>query len=97
MTAGLSTVAVRMPDHPVALGLIEAADRPLPAPSANRLGRPSPTRAEHVLDDLEGQVELIIDGGETGIGLESTVVEVGQDAVVVLRPGGIPLTLCRKP
>lgn len=90
VTAGLSTVAVRMPDHPVALALIEAADRPLPAPSANRSGRPSPTRAEHVLDDLEGQVELIIDGGETGIGLESTVVEVGQDAVVVLRPGGIP-------
>lgn len=88
-TAGLSTVGVRMPDHPVAQALIEAAGVPLAAPSANRSGKPSPTRAEHVYHDLNGRIKGILDGGSTGVGLESTVVEVTEDRVTILRPGGI--------
>lgn len=91
VTAGLSTVAVRMPAHPIALQLIEAAGCPLAAPSANRSGRPSPTRAEHVRDDLEGRIEAILDAGATGVGLESTVVEVVEGCIHILRPGGITL------
>ena len=71
-TGGLDTVAIRMPAHPVALGLIEAAGCPLAAPSANISGRPSPTTAEHVLYDLDRRIPLIIDGGATGVGVEST-------------------------
>jgi L-threonylcarbamoyladenylate synthase len=89
VTAGLATVAVRMPAHPIALQLIEAAGCPLAAPSANRSGRPSPTRAEHVRDDLDGRIEAIIDVGPTGIGLESTVVEVVAGCIHLLRPGGV--------
>jgi L-threonylcarbamoyladenylate synthase len=89
VTAGLSTVAVRMPAHPIALQLIEAAGCPLAAPSANRSGRPSPTRAEHVRDDLDGRIEAIIDSGPTGVGVESTVVEVVEGCIHLLRPGGI--------
>jgi len=89
VTAGLPTVAVRMPAHPTALALIAAAGCPLAAPSANRSGRPSPTRAEHVRDDLDGRIEAILDAGPTGIGLESTVVEVADGIVHILRPGGI--------
>jgi L-threonylcarbamoyladenylate synthase len=89
VTAGLPTVAVRMPAHPIALRLIEAAGCPLAAPSANRSGRPSPTRAEHVRDDLDGQIEAILDAGPTGIGVESTVVEVVEGCIHLLRPGGI--------
>jgi L-threonylcarbamoyladenylate synthase len=95
VTAGLATVALRMPDHPVALQLIAAAGCPVAAPSANSSGRPSPTRAEHVLDDLAGRIDGIVDGGATGIGLESTVVaytpaSVGEGGVLnILRPGGI--------
>jgi L-threonylcarbamoyladenylate synthase len=91
VTAGLSTVAVRMPAHPIALQLIEAAGCPLAAPSANRSGRPSPTRAEHVRDDLDGRIEAILDAGATGVGLESTVVEVVAGCIHILRPGGITL------
>ncbi|WP_078578932.1 L-threonylcarbamoyladenylate synthase [Salipaludibacillus agaradhaerens] len=89
VTAGLSTVAVRMPDHPIALALIKAAGIPLAAPSANRSGRPSPTLASHVNEDLKGKIKGIIDGGATGLGLESTVVACTEDKVTILRPGGI--------
>ena len=75
-TGGLETVAARVPSHPVARALIEASGRPIAAPSANRSGRPSPTRAEHVRDDLDGRIELILDGGPTPVGVESTVLEV---------------------
>lgn len=89
VTAGLATVAVRMPDHPVALRLIEAAGCPVAAPSANRSGRPSPTLASHVREDLDGLIDGIIDAGPTGVGVESTVVEVVDGAVHILRPGGV--------
>ncbi|MBW7457637.1 threonylcarbamoyl-AMP synthase, partial [Paenibacillus sepulcri] len=90
VTAGLDTVAVRMPAHPVALALITAAGCPVAAPSANSSGRPSPTEAAHVLDDLNGRIDAVIDGGSAGVGLESTVVEVEAGGIVrILRPGGI--------
>jgi len=91
VTAGLSTVAVRVPDHPVALALLEAVDFPLAAPSANLSGRPSPTRAEHVYSDLQGKIPAILDGGETGWGLESTVVDCTTRPFRLLRPGGVTL------
>lgn len=90
VTAGLDTVGVRMPDHPVALALLRAADCPVAAPSANRSGRPSPTLAAHVMEDLAGYIGGVLDGGAAGVGLESTVVQVQPDGTVaVLRPGGI--------
>lgn len=90
VTAGLDTVAVRMPDHQAALALISAAGCPLAAPSANRSGRPSPTLASHVLEDLAGAIDGVLDGGPAGVGVESTVVQVDEDgAVTVLRPGGV--------
>lgn len=88
-TGGLDTVAVRMPDHPVAAALIRAAGTPIAAPSANTSGRPSPTRASHVVEDMDGKVEMILDGGECGIGLESTIVDVTGEIPVLLRPGYI--------
>ncbi len=88
-TAGLSTVAVRMPDHPVALALIEESGLPLAAPSANLSGKPSPTTAAHVADDLTGRISGIVDGGATGVGLESTVVDCTGKIPVILRPGGV--------
>jgi L-threonylcarbamoyladenylate synthase len=90
VTAGLATVGIRMPDHPAALALIERAACPVAAPSANRSGRPSPTLAAHVLEDLEGRIDGIVDGGATGVGLESTVIELADDSTIrILRPGGI--------
>lgn len=90
VTAGLSTVAVRMPKHPVALKLIRAAGRPIAAPSANRSGRPSPTTAAHVREDLDGLIEGILDGGPCRFGVESTVVEVSADGgLTILRPGSV--------
>ncbi|MGV2939485.1 L-threonylcarbamoyladenylate synthase [Mesobacillus sp. LC4] len=88
-TAGLSTVAVRMPDHPVALALIEASGLPLAAPSANLSGKPSPTTANHVADDLTGRIAGIVNGGATGVGLESTVVDCTGEIPAILRPGGV--------
>jgi L-threonylcarbamoyladenylate synthase len=88
-TGGLMTVAVRMPDHPVALALIQHAGTPLAAPSANRSGRPSPTAAQHVLDDLKGAIPLILDAGPTAIGIESTVLDTTCIPPVLLRPGGV--------
>jgi L-threonylcarbamoyladenylate synthase len=89
VTAGLSTVAVRMPAHPVALALIEASGLPLAAPSANISGRPSPTTAAHVFADLNGRIAGIVDGGETGIGVESTVLDCTSKVPMILRPGGV--------
>ena len=89
VTAGLDTVAVRLPAHPAARGLIDAAQRPIAAPSANRSGRPSPTLAEHVLEDMQGRIPLILDGGPCRVGLESTVIDVTGDVPRVLRPGGV--------
>lgn len=88
-TAGLDTVAVRMPNHALALALIEAADLPIAAPSANLSGKPSPTTAQHVEKDLQGRISCIVDGGETGVGVESTVVDCTADIPVILRPGGV--------
>ena len=90
VTAGLDTVGVRMPDHPVALALLSAAGCPVAAPSANRSGRPSPTLASHVMDDLAGYIGGVLNGGAAGVGVESTVVQILPDGTVaVLRPGGI--------
>lgn len=89
VTAGLSTVGVRFPAHPVAQALIDQAGFPLAAPSANLSGRPSPTTAQHVYDDLKDRIEWIVDGGSSGVGLESTVVDLLQEPPVILRPGGI--------
>ena len=88
-TGGLETVAVRYPEHPVALELIKASGTPIAAPSANTSGRPSPTKAEHVIDDMDGKIDMIIDGGPVGIGIESTIVDVTQDIPMILRPGFI--------
>lgn len=95
VTCGLSTVGVRMPSHPVALALLRAAGVPIAAPSANLSGRPSPTAAEHVHEDLNGRVEIILDGGETGVGLESTVLDLTMDPPTVLRPGGVTVEQLR--
>lgn len=89
VTAGLDTVAVRWPDHPVAQALIRATGRPLAAPSANKSGRPSPTQAWHVQADFGDELAGIIDGGQTTVGVESTIVDVTVDPPTLLRPGGI--------
>lgn len=89
VTAGLSTVGLRMPDHPVALNLLQQLQLPVAAPSANKSGKPSPTKAEHVAEDLGARIPLILDGGATGIGLESTVLDVTATPPVILRPGGV--------
>lgn len=96
VSAGLETVAVRMPAHNVALGLIEHLGSPIAAPSANLSGRPSPTNARDVYEDLNGSIDMIIDAGETFIGVESTVIQVSEDRCVILRPGPIPLDILRK-
>lgn len=89
VTAGLDTVAVRMPSHPVALALIRTAGRVLAAPSANLSGRPSPTTADHCFEDLNGLVPLILDGGPCDVGVESTVVDLTGDIPRILRPGAV--------
>lgn len=91
VTANLDSVGVRMPDHPVALLLIREAGVPIAAPSANRSGRPSPTTAEHVLEDLRGRIAGIVDAGSTGVGVESTVLDVTVQPPMILRPGGVTL------
>jgi L-threonylcarbamoyladenylate synthase len=96
LTAGLPTVAVRVPSHAVAHALIEAADVPVAAPSANRFSRPSPTSAEHVLADLDGRIELVVDGGSTLIGVESTIVDLTVSPPVIRRPGGVALQDIRR-
>ncbi len=96
VTAGLDTVAVRMPSHPVARKLIKAAGVPIAAPSANRSGKPSPTTAAHVLADMDGRIPLIIDGGQCEVGIESTVLDMTSAVPVLLRPGGVTLPQLRK-
>jgi L-threonylcarbamoyladenylate synthase len=95
VTAGLDTVAVRVPAHPVARALLLAASLPVAAPSANLFSRPSPTRAAHVLDDLNGLIDMVVDGGPTQVGVESTVLDLTVDPPAVLRPGAISVEMLR--
>ena len=88
-TGGLNTVAVRMPSHPIARALIRAAGCPIAAPSGNRSGRPSPTTAAHMFEDMDGRIPLILDGGACDVGVESTVVDMTGDVPRILRPGGV--------
>ena len=88
-TGGLDTVAVRMPEHPAARRLIELAGVPIAAPSANTSGRPSPTEAAHVLEDLDGKIDAVIDGGSVPIGVESTIIDLSGERAALLRPGAI--------
>lgn len=88
-TGGLDTVAVRFPSHPVARAIIKAAGLPIAAPSANSSGKPSPTRASHVEFDLNGKIDMIVDGGAAEWGLESTIVDVSGDVPMILRPGAV--------
>lgn len=96
VTAGLPGVAVRVPLHPVARALIEAAAVPVAAPSANLFSRPSPTEASHVLADLEGRIDLIVDAGPTTIGVESTVLDLTTDPPRILRPGAVTIEMLRE-
>ncbi|PKM95332.1 MAG: threonylcarbamoyl-AMP synthase [Firmicutes bacterium HGW-Firmicutes-1] len=89
ITGGLETVAIRLPSNNIARAIIEAAGLPIAAPSANRSGKPSPTRAKHVIEDLDGRVDMIIDGGKAQIGLESTVLDVSSGMPILLRPGSV--------
>jgi len=88
-TGGLDTVAIRMPAHPVALELIKESGVPIAAPSANISGRPSPVCAEDVAEDLNGRIEMIIDGGKASVGVESTVLDLSEEVPIILRPGGV--------
>jgi L-threonylcarbamoyladenylate synthase len=96
VTAGLHTVGIRVPSHPIAHALLDAAGVPVAAPSANRFSRPSPTRAEHVLADLDGVVDIVIDGGATTIGVESTILDLTVTPPLVRRPGGVALSEIRR-
>ena len=96
VTGGLDTVAVRMPDNEIALELIRAAQVPIAAPSANSSGRPSPTLAAHVFEDLDGKIDMIIDGGQVNIGIESTIVDMTQEPPMILRPGYITKAMLEK-
>ncbi len=89
VTAGLTTVAVRFPAHPVARAVIKAAARPLAAPSANRSGSPSPTTAMRVMEDMDGRIAAVLDGGDCDVGVESTVIDMSTDTPRLLRPGGV--------
>lgn len=92
-TGGLDTVAIRMPNHPVALQFLRESGCMIAAPSANTSGRPSPTEAMHVWDDLQGKIELILDGGQVGIGIESTIIDLTEKVPIVLRPGFITIDM----
>lgn len=90
VTAGLGTIGLRIPSHPLAQKLLRASNIPLAAPSANISGKPSPTSAEHVWHDMKGKIAGVVDGGETGVGLESTVIDLSDDLhPIILRPGGV--------
>lgn len=91
VTAGLDTVGVRIPSHPVARAFIKAAGVPIAAPSANLSGKPSPTREKHVIHDMDGRVDAIICGGESSVGVESTIIDLTCSVPTILRPGGITL------
>ena len=96
ITAGLDTVAMRCPAHPVTAAIIREAGVPVAAPSANTSGRPSPTTADHVWQDMNGRIDMIIDGGPVGIGVESTIVDVSCRIPTVLRPGAITMEMLRE-
>lgn len=96
ITAGLDTVAIRMPSHSIASELIRESGVPIAAPSANTSGKPSPTLASHVIEDLDGKIDMVIDGGSTGVGLESTVLDLSSSTPEILRPGGITIEELRK-
>jgi L-threonylcarbamoyladenylate synthase len=96
VSAGLETVAIRMPSHPVARALLELSGVPIAAPSANLFSRPSPTRATHVLDDLRDRIDVVIDGGPTDVGLESTVIDLTTAVPTILRPGAVTVEMLRK-
>lgn len=91
LTGGLSTVAIRMPRNKIALELINSSGVPIAAPSANTSGRPSPTEASHVVEDMYGKIDMIIDGGSTGVGVESTVLDMSEEVPTILRPGGVTM------
>ena len=95
-TGGLDTVAIRMPSHPIANRLIKEAGIPIAAPSANASGRPSTTKAEHVIEDLDGKIDMIIDGGSSDIGLESTIVDLTVKPALILRPGYITIEMLKE-
>jgi len=95
VTAGLDTVAIRVPAHPVAQALLVAAGIAVAAPSANLFSRPSPTVAAHVLEDLDGRIDMVLDGGATQVGVESTVLDLSGDVPEVLRPGAVTLEMLR--
>ena len=95
VTAGLDTVAIRVPAHPVAHALLVAAGIPVAAPSANLFSRPSPTQAAHVLEDLDGRIDIVLDGGPTPVGVESTVLDLSGEVPQVLRPGAVTLDMLR--
>jgi len=95
VTAGLNTVGVRMPKNDVAIALLKAAGVPIAAPSANTSGKPSPTKAEHVIFDMDGKVDVILDGGPCDVGLESTILDTTSTPPTILRPGGVTLEMLR--
>lgn len=95
-SGGLATVAVRLPSHPVANRLIQACGCPLAAPSGNLSGRPSPTTARHMLHDMDGRIDAILDGGPCGVGVESTVLTLAEQEPRLLRPGGVTLEMLQK-
>ncbi|MCM8818466.1 MAG: L-threonylcarbamoyladenylate synthase, partial [Candidatus Omnitrophica bacterium] len=90
VTAGLETVAIRMPSHPVALEILERIDFPVAAPSANLFGKLSPTEAKHVEQQIGDKIEIIIDGGKCPVGIESTIIDLSTEKNIILRPGGLP-------
>ncbi len=89
VTGAMDSVAVRMPAHPVALALLRASGRPIAAPSANLAGRPSPSTAQHVIDDLAGRIDAVLDGGSCAVGVESTILDIRGGCPLLLRPGGV--------
>ena len=96
VSAGLDTVGIRMPDSDAARALIRVSGRPIAAPSANRSGKPSPTTAQHVLEDMDGRIPMILDGGECEVGVESSVIDVTGETPIILRPGGITPEMVRQ-
>ena len=96
VSAGLDTVAIRFPSHPIAKSLIESANVPIAAPSANISGRPSPTNANDVFFDMEGKIPLILDGGSSDIGIESTVIDLSEEIPTILRPGYFTIEMISK-
>ncbi len=96
VSAGLDTVAIRLPSHPSARAIIKAAGTPLAAPSANLSGSPSPTTAQHVMNDMDGKIDAVFDGGACGVGVESTVITLAEDTPRLLRPGKVTLEELRE-